>query len=183
MKGIGPYIKFARPLYEGKDPGHDFRHIERIISRLDELSEGLNPVPVPHRLFFLACFHGLGPRIRRESELRESTVAFLEGLGWEKSEIEVILSSLETHLGNPKTAEEMIVHDANYYEIAGAFGIVKAFTVGGSHGQSYETTIERYERFLRRTRFRTPFGKRNYEPRKSYAWEFLWKLIDELELD
>lgn len=180
MNDIGPYIKFARLLYAGKDPGHDFRHIERIISRLDELSEGLNPAPIPHRLSFLACFHGLGPRICKESEFRESVVAFLEGLGWEKSEFEVMLSSLENHLKDPKTVEEMIVHDANYYEITGAFGIAKAFTVGGSHGQSYETSIERYQRFLRHTRFRTSFGKRNYEPRKSYAREFLSKLMDEL---
>ena len=104
----------------------------------------------------------------------------MEGLGWVKSEIEVMLSLLESHLRDPKTVEEMMVHDANYYEIAGAFGIAKAFTVGGSHGQSYETTIERYERFLSRARFRTPYGRRNYEPRKFYVWEFLRKLRDEL---
>lgn len=57
---IEPYKEFVRPYYTTRDPAHDLRHIERIISRLDLLSEGVSWPPRRDRLYFLACFHGLG---------------------------------------------------------------------------------------------------------------------------
>ena len=107
MNNIEPYREFVRPLYGDKDTGHDFRHIERIIARLNELSDGLTPVPAPHKLNFLACFHGLGDRIQSEPELRDKTVAFLRNLGWEQEDIDAIFSSLLSHLTAPRTQEEM----------------------------------------------------------------------------
>jgi hypothetical protein len=74
----------------------------------------------------------------------------------------------------------MIVHDANYFEVAGALGVAKAFIVGGAMGQTYEETIDIYEGFLNQVVFRTPVGKRLYEPRKEYAREFLQKLKEQL---
>lgn len=180
MDAIEPYREFVRHLYSDKDSGHDFRHIERIISRLDELKEGVTPPPSPHKLNFLACFHGLGKRIQEEPELKGNTIAFLRSLGWNQDDIDAMLSSLVTHLKDPKTAEEMIVHDANYFEVAGALGVAKAFIVGGAMGQTYEETIDIYEGFLNQVVFRTPVGKRLYEPQKEYAREFLQKLKEQL---
>jgi hypothetical protein len=107
-------------------------------------------------------------------------VSFLEGLGWEQEDIDTMLSSLLTHLENPRTPEEMVVHDANYFEITGPFGIAKAFTVGGARGQTYEQTVDIFEGNLDHVVFRTPGGKRLSETRKAYAKEFLRKLRDEL---
>ncbi len=180
MDELTPYRDFARPLYDGKDIAHDFRHVERIISRLDSLSEGLIPPPSRHRLYFLACFHGLGPRIDRDPELRKKTISFLRSLGWQDTDIQEALSSLATHLYHPRTADERVVHDANYFEVPGALGIAKAFTVGGTRGQSYEQTLEVFERNLDRVLFRTPAGKRSSEKRKAYAKDFIRKLREEL---
>lgn len=177
---IEPYVIFARPLYSDKDKGHDFRHIERIISRLEELSEGLEPQPLLSKLFFLACFHGLAPKMSRDAKLRDQTVAFLRGLGWQLEDINASLSSLQTHLSDPRTPEERIVYDANYYEVTGAFGIAKSFTVGGARTQSYEQTIEIFKKNLEHVTFRTPFGQRIYEQRKAYARRYLEDLIREL---
>lgn len=180
MDAIEPYVIFARPLYLDRDKGHDFQHIERIISRLDELSEGLEPPPPLSKLFFLACFHGLSAKISCDAELRVQIVAFLSGLGWQFEDINASLSSLQTHLGDPRTPEERIVYDANYYEVTGAFGIAKAFTVGGARDQSYEQTIAVFKQNLEHLTFRTPFGQRVYEQRKAYARRYLEDLIREL---
>jgi hypothetical protein len=44
-KEIEVYQRFVRPYYDGKDAGHDFRHIQRIISRLPSLSTGMDIMP------------------------------------------------------------------------------------------------------------------------------------------
>lgn len=92
-----------------------------------------------------------------------------------------MFTSLLTHLKDPRTPEEMIVHDANYVEILGAFGIAKAFTTGGARGQTYETTADIFENNLNRVVFRTSEGKRLAEESKSYCQEFLRRLRKELE--
>jgi hypothetical protein len=176
------YLNFARPLYAGKDVAHDFRHIERIISRLSELAEGLEPPPCSYKLNFLACFHGLGPKVDNDPELRAKIVVFLRDIGWKQQDIDASLSSLTTHLSDPRTSEELIVHDANYFEVTGAFGIAKAFMVGGARGQSYEQTVAIFDANLRRLTFRTPFGKRCYDSRKAYAEAYLAMLRDDPEL-
>ena len=180
MNEIEPYLEFVRHLYGDKDHGHDYRHVERIVVRLDELKEGLTPIPSTHKLYFLACFHGLCRRLDEEPELKERTTGFLHDIGWQQEDIDAIFSSLLMHLKNPTTPEEMVVHDANYFEVAGPFGIAKAFLVGGARGQTYEQTIDIYEGYLDRVTFRTPTGKRLYEPRKTFAREFLRKLKKEL---
>lgn len=129
------YIDFVRPLYAGKDAAHDFRHIERMISRCGDLAEGLEPPPCPHKLNFLACFHGLGPQIASDPELRAKTVAFLRDLGWARTDVNAALSSLATHLSEPQTSEEMIVYDANYFEVTGAFGSQRHSSQAGREGK------------------------------------------------
>lgn len=175
---ITEYEEFARPHYLGRDAGHDFRHIQRIISRLALFSKGMTYAP--HKLNSLACFHGLGERIRDDHAFRVEVTTFLHKLKWDKKEIEEMFTSLLIHLKNPRTPEEMIVHDANYVEVLGAFGIAKAFTTGGARGQTYEQTAEIFEANLDRIVFRTLTGKRISESRKAYAKDFLRKLKDEL---
>lgn len=177
---ISRYMTFARPLYVGKDVGHGFGHIEGIISRLDELTEGLTPPPSGPKLNFLACFHGLGDRIGSDQDLREKVTEFLLALGWARDDIEASFASLARHLSDPQTSEEMMVHDANYFEVTGALGVAKAFTVGGARGQTYRQTLTIFAANLDRVRFRTPTGKRLYEARKAYARAYLEELRQDL---
>jgi hypothetical protein len=102
--------------YTDKDPGHDADHVRRILARLDLLAEGL-PTPRVDRLYFLACFHGLGQRIGHDAGFRRQVEAFLASLGWAEPEIVEVLHSLQRHLTAPVTVEERIVHDGNAVEV------------------------------------------------------------------
>ena len=178
---IDRYCDFARPAYADRDPGHGFDHIRRIIDRLPALGDGLDPPPVPHRLNFLAAFHGLSSTIARDLDFRGRTVRFLAGLGWPEGEITASFAALARHLSDPQTAEERMVHDANFFEVTGPFGIAKAFTVGGARGQRYEQTLEIFAANLEALRFRTPAGRALYEPRKAYAAAFIEDLRRDLQ--
>ena len=177
---IQPYLDFVRPHYDGRDVGHDFRHIIRIVERLDELAEGINPTPSSRSLNFLSAFHGLGTKITQSNDFRESVISFLLGVGWELSEIDAAFASLATHLTDPKTPEEMMVHDANFFEVTGPFGIAKAFAVGGALGQTYEQTLAIFKANIDKVTFRTPAGRETYEPRKKYAQLFILALQADL---
>lgn len=102
-------------------------------------------------------------------------------MGLADTESANILKSLEHHLDNPQTAEEKIVHDANYLEMLGAFGIAKAFTTGGANGQTIEESADIFERqYLDKVTFQTPVGKQWALERKGYTKEFLRRLREEL---
>jgi uncharacterized protein len=178
---IQPYKDFVRPYYATRDLAHNFDHIERIIRRLDVLSEGVSPPPQRDRLNFLVCFHGLSKRIRDDEPFHQQTIVFLKSLGWADAEIPELFRSLERHLKSPETVEEEIVHDANYIEILGAFGVAKAFTMGALQGQTYQETIDYFEnKTLGKVVFRTPAGKQLAEEGRAYALEFLRRLRSEL---
>ena len=177
---LNPYLEAARPHYVGRDPGHDFRHIVRIAGRLDELSVDLEPQPIAHRLYFLCAFHGLERNLQNDPNLREKALEFLSDIGWAGSETDIVFKLLKTHLSDPKTPEQMIVHDANFFEVTGVFGIAKAFTVGGSRGQSYEETLAIFETNLDKLRFKTPMGRKKYAPRIEKARRFAEALRVEL---
>ena len=174
------YTEFVRPYYATRDVAHTFSHIERIIRRLDKLAEGIT-VPVRRdRLYFLASFHGLGVRWHDDAEFREQATALLQRLGWSDSEIQELIQSLDRHLDEPETIEEEIVHDANKLETLGAFGIAKAFTMGGLLGQTYEETVDYFERHSLSVVFRTPAGRQLAAEGQTYAKEFLQRLRTEL---
>jgi uncharacterized protein len=177
---IEPYKEFVKPHYAVKDPAHNFRHIERILSRLTVLSENLLQEICLEKLYFLACFHGLGKQLSRSDDFQNQVRLFLESLDWMSEDIEDGFQSLYRHLVNPQSIEEQIIHDANYIELLGAFGIAKAFTTGGAKGQSLEETANIFEhQYLDKVVFQTPVGKRLAEERKNYTKEFLTRLRNE----
>ena len=153
VESVEPYLNFALPLYEGRDAAHDANHIRRIVARLAQLSQDVQPPPRAAVVHFLACFHGLVSRVLEEDRLRLQIEGLLTGLGWSASEIDEGLLLLSRHCIDPRTPEECIVHDANYVEVLGAFGIAKAFTKGGAKGQSYEETIAIFRENLDRVDF------------------------------
>jgi HD superfamily phosphodiesterase len=169
--------EFVRPQYAGKDSAHDFRHIERILDRLAILSDGVEPAPNMDKLCFLACFHGLSKQIKSDPAFAEEVRAFLDSIGWSEGKVEESLTSLARHLKNPVTSEEKIIHDANYLELLGAFGIAKAFTTGGAQGQLIEESADIFEhQYLDKVEFETPVGKRIAQEGRRYAKEFLKRL-------
>lgn len=177
---VETYMAFVRPYHGSRDPAHDIRHIERIASRLEPLTEGMAPPPRRRLMCFLAAFHGLEERLGMDGAFRGRALRFLRGLGWSEAEIEEAFASLHRHIKCPRTAEEKIVHDANFLELLGAFGIAKAFTTGGARGQSYEETAAIYEQqYLDPVEFQTPVGRRLAEEGRAYAKAFLARLRQE----
>ena len=74
-----------------------------------------------------------------------------------------------------------IVHDANYIELLGAFGIAKAFTTGGARRQTYEETANIFEyQYLDKVAFLTPRGKQIAREKRAYTKGFLKQLRSEL---
>jgi hypothetical protein len=138
-----PYGDFARLYYGARDPAHDFRHIERMVGRLSMLSDGLQGVR-PHFLHFLTAFHGLWLFWNDDPKFRARAISFLQELGWGEPEIEEAAVCLERHLKDPQTVEEKVVHDANYMELLGAFGIAKAFdnAPDAAVGRTYKIKID-----------------------------------------
>jgi len=130
-------------------------------------------------LCFLAAFHGVWPRWRDDSEFREASRTFLTGIGWGAGGLDEAALLLERHGNDPQTAEEKIVHDANYIELLGALGIAKAFTVGGARGQTYEETSGIFSHNLDKVEFYTPVGRRLADAGRAYAKEFLARLREE----
>jgi HD superfamily phosphodiesterase len=132
-------------------------------------------------LYFLATFHGLAQHIVTSPDFSSRVHDFLGQLGWSHQEIVDGFCRLQRHLQSPLTVEEHIVHDANYVELFGAFGIAKAFTKGGAEGQSYEETADIFERqFLDAVEFKTPEGRRMAAEKRAYTKDFLARLRAEL---
>ena len=177
------YKNFVKPFYAARDIAHNFNHIQRIIQRLEILSQEVTPSLKSDHLYFLACFHGLGARINDDEIFRQHVVKFLKDIGWEGDEVSELFKSLERHLELPATIEEQIVHDANKVDILGAFGVAKAFTMGAILGQTYEETVEYFEhKTLGKTVFYTPIAKRLAKEGQEYALKFLERLKQELEI-
>jgi|GEM_PF-1761611 len=178
---VSSYLQFVEPFYEDRDPAHNFRHIQRIVDRLDLLSSQMSPQPVRNMLYFLASFHGLEKRISSSDEFANTVKDFLRQMGWNAEEIADGLERLHRHLKAPVTIEEQVVHDANYVELLGVFGIAKAFTKGGAEGQSYEETADIFEhQFLDVIEFRTPVGKQIASEKRAYTKDFFARLRAEL---
>lgn len=177
---VEPYLEFVRDKYDHKDPAHGFHHITWIVRQVAVIAADASPAPRWGRLHFLACFHGLHSRWCEDTTFQQSARSFLLSLGWHEDELGDLLASLARHLRNPETVEEKIVHDANYLGLLGAFGVAKAFTTGGAHGQTYEETVEIFEsRWLDRVEFLTPVGQRLAVEGRAYVKAFLRRLRSE----
>ena len=132
-------------------------------------------------MYFIACFHGLIANLSNDELFQGKVKCFLQNLEWTEAEIRKAFQSLERHLSDPQTAEEKIVHDANYIELLGAFGIAKAFTTGGARKQTYEQTADIFEyQYLDKVTFLTPVGQRIANKKRLYTKEFMTQLRSEL---
>jgi uncharacterized protein len=174
------YKQFARPHYLHKKPPHNFAHIERILAQMDFLTQGL-PEPRRHRLYFLACFHGLDGRLQADGRFREAIRAFLRWLEWDEEEIEEIFTALQRHLKSPQSVEEKLVHDADSLERLGAWAIADSFTAGGTRGQTVEEILQLLSQSQQAQGvFQTPAGRHLAERRKRFMRTFLEELHAEI---
>ena len=134
------------PLYEGKDPGHDYSHIRDLFRSVVQLIEGES---VDSEFLTLLClFHGLWDDTRRPQ-----TEAILRANGYTDDQIEQIYRSIFAVAdGCPNRIEEALVHDANRLERLGAHGIARTLRIAGFRGQDLDTTLMHLHRNLETTK-------------------------------
>lgn len=134
------------PLYDGKDPAHDFSHVLRVyrIARVIGEEEGADLQVVT----LAALLHdaGSGPKLRnksRESEKRRLAAVeeFLKRRHLPDEVVERVLRAVEVHSFSkgiePATLEEKVLQDADRLDAIGAVGIARVFLTGGALGRPF----------------------------------------------
>ncbi len=137
-------LEEAKPLYEGKDPAHDFSHALRVYRNAKVI--GKKESADMQVLLLAALLHdaGSGPKLRKrsaESEARKlSTVEdFLKRKDLREEVIEKVLRAVEVHSFSkgiePATLEAKVLQDADRLDAIGAIGIARVFLTGGALGR------------------------------------------------
>ena len=162
--------EFSRRLREGRDPAHDFSHIQRIA----RLCRAIAPPGVDTELVVLAAyFHGA---LEREDEVRR----FLEELGVkEEYACRVLEAVRDAESGRPESPEGKVLYDANVLDALGAVGIARSFTKSGYESQSIEETMRIIRENVERTVY-TPRAREMADDRRRFMKYFLERLEMEL---
>lgn len=139
-------LEEIEPLYDGKDPAHDFSHVLRVyrIARAIGEEEGADLQVVT----FAALLHdaGSGPKRKdrsRESEKRRLAAVeeFLKRWHLPEDVVERVLRTVEVHSFSkgikPTTLEEKVLQDADRLDAIGAVGIARVFLTGGALSRSF----------------------------------------------
>ncbi len=132
------------PLYEGKDPAHDFSHALRVYRNAKAIGEKEGADLQIVILAALLHDAGSGPKLQKrsaESEAKKlSTVEeFLKKRGLPEEVRKKVLCAVEVHSFSkgiePATLEEQVLQDADRLDAIGAIGIARVFLTGGALGR------------------------------------------------
>jgi uncharacterized protein len=138
-------LEEAKPLYEGKDPAHDFSHALRVYRNAKAIGEkeGADLQIV----ILAALLHdvGSGSKLRKRSaELEAKKLATVEDFLKKRRDIsedviEKVLRAVEVHSFSkgiePATLEAKVLQDADRLDAIGAIGIARVFLTGGALGR------------------------------------------------
>jgi uncharacterized protein len=163
MVPLDALIERVRPLYEEKDPGHRFDHIQRIMSFCNTVGEELGADL--DLLLRAAVIHG----VKDKSQL-------VETLG---DDFDRIVGIAEYHSGEPELLEEKILWDANIIDSLGAIGLTRSFIFVGYNDQGLEETIRIIRKNMLRPLYTEP-GKRRSIRLLEEMNEFLIKLENQM---
>lgn len=132
-------------LYVGKDPGHNYSHIENLLNLVSRLAV---EEEIDEELMTLIClFHGLW-----DEEHKPQAETLLRAHGYSGEQIESIYHSIfAASEGRPGRTEEALLHDANKLERLGAYGIARTWMITGFNGQDFETGLVYIHRNLETT--------------------------------
>lgn len=162
-------------LYEDRDPGHDFAHIERLLILCFRLIDDTVEIDRDFLQFLCLC-HGLWKKEKAESA---KYILLEEGLS--SSYVEQVFRSVYNVAdGRLDRIEEKIVFDANRLERVGATGIFRTCVIGGCQGQEWNTTIGYLQKNIDTTVCVTDKGKAIAEERVRFSKQFLSLLRREL---
>ncbi|MCQ1531584.1 HD domain-containing protein [Lutispora saccharofermentans] len=180
---LKPFKDYVKEHYTSKDAAHNFEHIERIINTSNKIIDyGVDEDIDFYLLAFLQCFHGLSRKLETDSEFKRNTIDFLLGLGLSGEKITIYFECLKRHCKSPQRIEEKIVHDSNFIEVVGSYGLARAFNSAGTRGQTIEEIIDILEtHYYNMIECKTPFGKIVYNEKKKFAEDFLILLKKEID--
>ncbi|MFC1682047.1 hypothetical protein ACFL0X_00330 [Nanoarchaeota archaeon] len=142
MKTEKELKKFVKPIWDKKDPMHNFKHLLRIKKEVKKLKKQYKKLDEDF-LNFLIYFHGSWAKKNKKKVLR---------LGYPASWI--------SKIDKPTTPEGKIVWDANMLENTGKFGIKKSLVLEKHYNQSRAETLKIVENFIKKYKFYTPLGKK-----------------------
>jgi uncharacterized protein len=140
----GSLLEAIMPLYDGKDPAHDFSHALRVYRNAKAIGE--KEGADMQVLLLAALLHdaGSGSKLRKrstESEAKKlSTVEeFLKKRNLPEEVRERVLYAVEVHSFSkgiePATLEAKVLQDADRLDAIGAIGIARVFLTGGALGR------------------------------------------------
>jgi uncharacterized protein len=129
-------------LYNGKDPGHDYTHIENLLRLVSCLAV---EETIDVELLTLMClFHGLWDATRKPQ-----AEALLRAHGYTDGQIAILYQSIFAAAEErPESLEEALLHDANKLERLGAYGIARTWLITGHKGQDVASGLAYIQRNL-----------------------------------
>jgi len=137
-------LEEAKPLYEGKDPAHDFSHALRVYRNAKVIGkkEGADM----EVLLLAALLHDAGSGSKHQERSAESEAKklatveeFLKNRNLPEDVIKKVLRAVEVHSFSkgiePATLEAKVLQDADRLDAIGAIGIARVFLTGGALGR------------------------------------------------
>ncbi len=137
-------LEEVMPLYEGKDPAHDFSHALRVCRNARAIGEEEGADLQIVTLAALLHDAGSGPKLREKSaEAERRRLAAVEDLLKRRDMTEDVrdrvLRAVETHSFSkgkkPDSLEAAVLQDADRLDAIGAIGIARVFLTGGALGR------------------------------------------------
>jgi hypothetical protein len=172
-------LDFVRPLSVGLDGVTNFGFVERRLKISEDFFErgrGTGDIAAANsdRLFLLCMFAGLPTARRITHDSREDLL--LRSLRLPLEEIRILVSSLSRIESDPKSPEEMIVHDAMLLESVGAYGVTQLLVAGARERMTLAEMADEIDTRMDAARFATEAGRRLAGERIAYAKDFAAKL-------
>ena len=180
-------IEYITSLFQGNGDGHDLAHSLRVYKNAMMIAkaEGQGEEEI---IALSALLHDCDDYKLFHTENNANARSFLEQEGVSEEKIEEICRNINSvsfskNRGKaPETIEGKIVQDADRLEAIGAVGIARCFQFGGSHGRSFENSIEHfYEKLLLISKeLNTPAARKIAEKRDKLMQDFLKEWGEEM---
>jgi hypothetical protein len=175
-------LDFVKPLSVSLDGMTNFGFVERRLKISEDFFErgrgtGDTAAADSDRLFLLCMFAGLPSARRITPDSREDLL--LRSLRIPLEEISHLVSSLRKLTSDPKSPEEMIVHDAMLLESVGAYGVTQVVVAGARERMTLLEMAREIAEKMAAARFSTEAGRRFAADRVAFAALFAQKLAEE----
>ncbi|MCP4355403.1 MAG: hypothetical protein GY793_07175 [Proteobacteria bacterium] len=173
MKNLVSKVKkFVAPLYKQKDAMHDLSHIERVLTKSEQLAKDYDYDPTV--LICGAYMHGL---INKHSKVLTS---FLKGQDIDEDLQKAIIKCAKESDKSvrPQSIEGKIIHDAHLLEGGIYFSLVKSLITGITRKQSLQETLNYYKNNIY-NQFKCCFPENQKALNKQY--QLAIKMINDIE--